>query len=133
MAVLDNFDLEVSFPINGSWMNTFYQWLRNYNDGNIKPNGFIIKVSEPTWSGSNTFTRFPTGFAAYDYLITNGDGTNVEAFIAFSSQTTISSSFGTYVSGGSGYKVGDTITLPSLTIPQVTGDIVFTVLEVVEY
>jgi hypothetical protein len=133
-SFLDNFELEVSFPINGSWMNTFYQWLRNYNDGVITENGYILLSSEPTWTGNNTyvFGRSVIVFLDDDNLITDGDGFGAGGNIRFDSNTTYIPSVN-YIVGGSGYKVGDTITLPSLTIPEITGDIVFTVLEVVEY
>lgn len=134
-SFLDNFDLSVYFPINGSWLNTYYQWLRNNAGGFITENGAIIKVSEPTWSGSNTyvFPGRPTMVILNDYIISDGDGLGCEGRITFNSNTTYVSLDGYYFKSGSGYKVGDTITLPSLAIPEITGDIVFTVLEVVEY
>lgn len=131
---LDNYGLDVSFPINGSWVNTYYQFTRNEAGGYIAENGSVLLVSEPTWSGSNTYVfGRPTTVILNDYLITNGLGLGCEGRITFDSNTTYISSFGNYIKNGSGYKVGDTITLPSLVIPEITGDIVFTVLEVLEY
>lgn len=127
---LDNYSLDVSFPINGSWVNTYYQFLRNEAGGYIPPVGYIITSSEPIWTGSNTYTRFPQGLFTSAFQ-TDGDGVGADGQITFDNQTTIDIT--SYVRGGSGYKVGDKLIFPSLTTPEVLGDITFEVLEVLEY
>jgi hypothetical protein len=125
---LDGYGLEVTFPINGSWVNTYYQFLRNQADGYIVENGYIILSSEPTWSGTAEIYARPYSIIYSDFT-TDGDGINASIIIRFGGGEIVDFS----VEGGSGYKVGDIITIPSLTDTRVTGDIVFTVLEVVEY
>jgi hypothetical protein len=124
---LDNFELNVAFPINGSWANTYYQYLRNSNEGDIIQPGAILSLSEPTWSGTAAAGNY--GIIIND-IPTNGDGLGLTMIINFMDGQIF---YFNITSFGSGYKVGDTLTIPSLTIPGVTGDIVFTVLEVLEY
>lgn len=126
---LDNFELNVAFPINGSWANTYYQYLRNNNEGDIVQPGQILSLSEPVWSGTAATQPRPYGIIFTD-IITDGDGLDAAIAITFNANAILDVSI---ISGGSGYKVGDTLTIPSLTDPRVTGDIVFTVLEVLEY
>lgn len=124
---IDNFELNVAFPINGSWANTYYQYLRNSDEGGIIQPGYIISLSEPVWGGTATIGTYKVIF---NNFITDGDGLGSAMGISFTAGEI--SKFG-ITFGGSGYKVGDTLTIPSLTDPRVTGDIVFTVLEVLEY